>query len=235
MYLLFLLPVFVSATYNVSYGSDTISIECNRFYESAKGTCSDAATYSWDGISDQYPFFEVKQSYMSNGLKGLRESCERACGDVHDCRGYSVSSASSILSGVLHCDIYLSCSTITTGTTDVFQRQAPYACLIKATSNDGVFKNYNDNSQPWTQNTRQLVVSVKPFQEVHFSVNGVVHGKEVAIRNFNTIADDYCTSEDDLDCLFLHSGVLGILLFVIFVGIVTTNVMLFVTKRNLIS
>lgn len=218
--------------YTVLRSSSNITIECVRYYQKQSGICKEAATYSWDGSSNTYPFDVVKKMYVENGLSGLRQGCEYACGDVHDCRAYSVSNAQTLLTGNVHCAIYTTCTDVLANNYDVFLRDAPYSCLIKATSRDGVFKNYNDNSLPWTQLNRKLVMETSPFQDVHFTVNGVPHEKEEAYRPLKPM-DVHCEEEDELDCLFLYSGFLSVGMFVLFVGIVSTNVLLVATKRNL--
>ena len=233
LYLLFqILNVATANLYNVSKTNTSISIECNRFYEAKKGTCEEAA-YSWDGLDDQYPFADVHKAYNTFGYTGLREECERACAQGNFCRAYSVSSAVSILQGNIHCDIYTSCPNQINGDTNLFIRQAPFNCFIKATTPFGVLKNYNDLVNPWSQITRLLKVELEPFMEIHFAVNGVVDDNTYAIRPYKTLPD-FCDYEDSLDCLFLYSGFLGIGLLVVFVGIIATNLIILFNKNQLI-
>ena len=234
--LLILLATFILCVngnlYNVTYNQDSIVFECNRFYEAKKGTCT-TSEYSWDGIDSQYPFANVKTAFANEGLSGIKRECERICGDTNICRAYSVSSARDILLGNIHCNIYSICDQEVNGDTDLFIREAPFNCFIKATSAEGTFKNYNDNSNPWSQLSRQLIVYVKPFMEIHVMINGVVDSNTHAIKPFKELGE-YCDMEDELDCLFLYSGWLGVGLFAAFVAIVTGNLILIFTKDKLI-
>ena len=90
-----------------------------------------------------------------------------------------------MLQGNLHCNIYDTCAAEVDGNTDLFIRQSPFNCFIKATYAKGVLK-YNDVVNPWSQITRMLDVQVEPFMEVHVSVNGVVDENTYAIKPFNT-------------------------------------------------
>ena len=221
-----------SEPYTILRSSKNISIECVRYYEKQNGICKEASTYSWDGSTGAFPFETVKKLYVAEGLSGLRRGCEYTCGNIHDCRAYSVSNAQTLLSGNIHCAIYTTCTDVLANNYDIFLRNAPYSCMIKATTRDGVFKNYNDNSLPWVQLQRNLIVETEPFQDVHFTVNGVPHDKEEAYRPLKPL-DVHCEEEDELDCLFLYSGFLSVGMFVLFVAIVSTNVLLIATKRNL--
>lgn len=215
--------------YNVTQGNSSVTIECNRYYQSEKGTCANP-TYVWDGIQSQYPFGDLT---LDNGLKALRDSCEIACADLHDCKGYSVSTAVNVLSGNIHCNLYLNCETVVAGTTDLFIRQAPFKCFVLATTSDGVFKNFNDNAQPYVQLSRLLEVEVQPFQDIHFMVNGAVHKSAVSIQVYKELGD-FCESDDSVDCLFLYSGLWSVLSFSTFVILVGINVFLIISKKNMI-
>jgi len=230
--ILLLLTNVKASLYNVTYTDSSIHVECNRFYEAKTGTCTEAA-YSWDGLDDQYPFAGVHRAYNEDGYIGLRRECERACAQGNFCRAYSVSSATSMLQGNIHCNIYDTCAAEVSGNTDLFIRQSPFNCFIKATYAEGVLKNYNDVVNPWSQITRKLDVYVEPFMEVHISVNGVVDENTYAIKPFKEIGE-HCDVEDELDCLFLYSGWLGVGLFIGFVALVSGNLILIFTKDGLI-
>ena len=96
-----------------------------------------------------------------------------------------------------------------------------------------MFKNFNDNAQPYVQLSRLLEVEVQPFQDIHFMVNGAVHKSAVSIQVYKELGD-FCESDDSVDCLFLYSGLWSVISFSVFVILVGINVFLIISKKNMI-
>lgn len=225
------------ALHNVTVLQNRILVECNRYYDDVRlGKCAEEAASSWDGIDDQYPFELVKQAYDANGLSGLSIECERVCAATNQCRAYRVSSATDILQGNAICDIYTECNVanIVSGASKLYVKQEPFNCFIKATSFDGVHKNYNDLVNPFSQISRVLTVPIKAFQEVHLQVNGVTDLNTYAYRPYKEL-DEYCDLDDVWECLLTENVILTAIIFVMLVGIVSSNIILVVSKKNLIN
>jgi hypothetical protein len=218
-------------TYNVTFTESSLIVECERYYEKKQGSCETAA-YSFDTTDNQYPFSELYDAYEKEGMASLNRECERICGAMNNCRAYSVSGDVEKLQNIAHCNIYTTCIEVG-GTTELYVREPPFNCFVKATTWDGVFQNYNDRVNPFSQLSRLLEVQLKPFMDVHLTVNGVVDSETYAIRPYKEVPEG-CTSEDELDCLFFQMGWLGAVLFVGFAALLSVNVIVLVSKKNLV-
>ena len=229
--------VVSGALHNVTVLENRILVECNRYYDDVRlGKCLENAAISWDSIDDQYPFELVKQAYDADGLSGLSLECERVCAATNQCRAYRVSSATDILQGNAICDIYTECNVanIVSAASKLYVKQAPFNCFIKATNFDGVKKNYNDLVNPWSQISRVLTVPIKPYQEIHIQVNGVTDLNTYAYRPYNELGE-YCDLDDVFDCLLTENVILTSIIFVMLVGIISSNLILVLSKKNLIN
>lgn len=234
MLLLFLLVVGCSAkSYNVTVEATSVTIECKRYYDNVRlARCSEAATFSWDGLTDNYPFESVRSAYLSDGLSGLALECERACGATNTCRAYRISSAQDLLAGRLICDLYTECdrSSVISDTSRLYVRQEPFNCFVKATSVRGVHKNFNDNVNPFSQISRLLRVETKAFEEVHVQVNGVTDLETFAYRPYNSLGE-YCEPDDVVGCLLNSNIIITTSIFVVFVGLISTYIIILATKK----
>ena len=235
--LLLMLSTSSGALHNVTILENRILVECNRYYDDVRlGKCAEDAASSWDGIQSQYPFELVKQAYDADGLSGLSRECERVCAATNQCRAYRVSSATDILQGNAICDIYTECrvDNIVSAASKLYVKQAPFNCFLKATSFDGLHKNYNDLVNPWSQISRVLTVPIKAFQECHVTVNGVTDLNTYAYRPYKEL-EEYCDLDDVFDCLLTENVILTSVIFVMLVGIISSNIILVVSKKNLIN
>ena len=220
-------------TYNVTVEATSVSVECNRYYDGVRlGRCLEAATFSWDGLTDDYPFESVRSAYLSDGLSGLSLECERACGATNTCRAYRTSSGQDLLAGRLICDLYTECdrASIVSDTSRLYVRQEPFNCFVKATSVRGVKKNFNDNVNPFSQVSRVLRVETSAFEEVHIQVNGVTDLETYAYRPYNSLGE-YCDPDDVFGCLLSSNIIITTSIFVVFVGLISTDIILLVTKK----
>lgn len=225
------------ALHNVTVLENRILVECNRYYDDVRlGKCAEDPASSWDGIQSQYPFELVKQAYDADGLAGLSLECERVCAATNQCRAYRVSSAIDILQGNAICEIYTECNTdnIVSAASKLYIKKQPFNCFIKATSFDGVHKNYNDLVNPFSQISRVLTVPIKAFQEVHLQVNGVTDLNTYSYRPYKEL-EEYCDFDDVWECLLTENVILTSIIFVVLVGIVSSNIILVVSKKNLIN
>ena len=237
VYLLLMLSTASGALHNVTILENRILVECNRYYDDVRlGKCLENAASSWDGIQSQYPFELVKQAYDADGLAGLSLECERVCAATNQCRAYRVSSATDILQGNAICDIYTECrvDNIVSAASKLYIKQEPFNCFIKATSFDGVHKNYNDLVNPWSQISRVLTIPIKPYQEIHIQVNGVTDLNTYSYRPYKEL-EEYCDLDDVFDCLLTENVILTSVIFVMLVGIVSSNLILVLSKKNLIN
>lgn len=235
--LLCLLSTASGALHNVTVLENRILVECNRYYDDVRlGKCAEDAASSWDSIDDQYPFELVKQAYDADGLIGLSLECERVCAATNQCRAYRVSSATDILQGNAICDIYTECNVanIVSAASKLYIKQEPFNCFIKATNFDGVHKNYNDLVNPFSQLSRVLTIPIKAFQEVHLQVNGVTDLNTYAYRPYNEL-EEYCDLDDVWECLLTENVILTSIIFVMLVGIISSNIILVLSKQNLIN
>ena len=229
--------VVLGALHNVTVLENRILVECNRYYDDVRlGKCTEEAASSWDGLDDQYPFELVKQAYDADGLAGLSLECERVCAATNQCRAYRVSSATDILQGNAICDIYTECNvgTIVSAASKLYVKQEPFNCFLKATNFDGVKKNYNDLVNPWSQISRVLTVPIKAFQEIHIQINGVTDLNTYAYRPYNEL-EEYCDLDDVFDCLLTGDIIWTSIIFVMLVGIISSNIILVLSKKNLIN
>jgi len=225
------------ALHNVTILENRILVECNRYYDDVRlGKCAEDAASSWDSIDDQYPFELVKQAYDANGLAGLSLECEKVCAATNQCRAYRVSSAIDILQGNAICDIYTECNvgTIVSAASKLYVKQEPFNCFIKATNFDGVKKNYNDLVNPWSQISRVLTIPIKAFQECHIQINGVTDLNTYSYRPYKEL-EEYCDLDDVFDCLLTENVILTSIIFVMLVGIISSNIILVLSKKNLIN
>ena len=222
--------------HNVTVLENRILVECNRYYDDVRlGKCLENAASSWDGNA-QYPFELVKQAYDADGLAGLSLECEKVCAATNQCRAYRVSSAIDILQGNAICDIYTECNTdnIVSAASKLYVKQAPFNCFIKATNFDGVKKNYNDLVNPWSQISRVLTVPIKAFQECHIQINGVTDLNTYSYRPYKEL-EEYCDLDDVWECLLTENVILTSVIFVMLVGIISSNIILVLSKKNLIN
>ena len=225
------------ALHNVTVLENRILVECNRYYDDVRlGKCLENAASSWDGIQSQYPFELVKQAYDADGLAGLSLECERVCAATNQCRAYRVSSATDILQGNAICDIYTECrvDNIVSATSKLYVKQEPFNCFLKATSFDGVHKNYNDLVNPWSQISRVLTVPIKPYQECHIQINGVTDLNTYSYRPYKEL-EEYCDLDDVWECLLTGDIIWTSIIFVVLVGIISSNIILVLSKKNLIN
>ena len=225
------------ALHNVTVLENRILVECNRYYDDVRlGKCLENAAISWGSIDDEYPCELGEQAYDADGLSGLSLECERVCAATNQCRAYRVSSATDILQGNAICDIYTECNVanIVSAASKLYVKQAPFNCFIKATNFDGVKKNYNDLVNPWSQISRVLTVPIKPYQEIHIQVNGVTDLNTYAYRPYNELGE-YCDLDDVFDCLLTENVILTSIIFVMLVGIISSNLILVLSKKNLIN
>lgn len=235
--LLLMLSTSSGALHNVTILENRILVECNRYYDDVRlGKCAEDAASSWDGIDNQYPFELVKQAYDANGLLGLSLECERVCAATNQCRAYRVSSAIDILQGNAICDIYTECrvDNIVSATSKLYIKKEPFNCFLKATNFDGVKKNYNDLVNPWSQISRVLTIPIKPFQECHLQINGVTDLNTYSYRPYNELGE-YCDLDDVWECLLTENVILTSVIFVMLVGIVSSNLILVLSKKNLLN
>lgn len=234
MFVVLLLLCVLSASnaqlYNVTFSASSIMVECEREYDRKSGTCADVS-FSYEG-NDQYPFYDLHHAVEKSGLSVLNRECERICGGINDCRAYSVSSAMQKLQNVAHCQIYSFCNEVQ-GSESLFLRNPPFNCFVRLTNKDGVFKNYNDKVNPYAQTSRVLEVPVDPFMDNHISVNGVPDAKVYGIYPYKEI-ENTCEG-DEYDCLFFGQVWLGATLFGAFAVILSVNIVVLVTKKNLAS
>ena len=229
--------VVSGALHNVTILENRILVECNRYYDDVRlGKCLENAASSWDGIQNQYPFELVKQAYDADGLAGLSLECERVCAATNQCRAYRVSSATDILQGNAICDIYTECNTanIVSAASKLYIKKEPFNCFLKATSFDGVHKNYNDLVNPFSQLSRVLTVPIKAYQEIHIQINGVTDLNTYAYRPYKEL-EEYCDLDDVFDCLLTEDIIWTSIIFVVLVGIISSNIILVLSKKNLIN
>ena len=110
----------------------------------------------------------------------------------------------------------------------------PFNCFIKATTFDGVFSNFKEVGGELVHFQRLLRVNTRPFQEVHFSINGVVDSTSYAHRPYKELATEFfCAMEEDsLNCVLLNAGVVSIVFFFLFIMLLSWNVFLVLNVLN---
>lgn len=230
---IFLLLLFFAPVSAIVRVTDThIEAECERFYEpKQKGyVCSSNFDEVWNRNSDSQGVFDGMNTLLSQSRSAADTKCEQVCARTNACRAYAVSSSTHFLTGNYECRIYYSCPEPLVNNTnfDTFVRKLPFNCFIKGTSFDGVFSNFDEVGGELAQFQRLLRIETRPFQEVHFTINGNTDTTAYAYRPYKKLAGEfYCGMEEDaLNCILMNAGVISIIFFFIFVILLGWNTFL---------
>ncbi|OUV24024.1 MAG: hypothetical protein CBC48_17990 [bacterium TMED88] len=231
MKLLILFSLLPLGTAIIRVTEDYIEAECQRFYEPvAPSTICDATINEvWNKQSDSQGIFDGMNDALSLGRSHADKQCEEVCARTNQCRAYAVSSAAHYLANQYECRIYYSCTATTSDTNyNLYVRKLPYNCFITGTSFDGVFSNFGEVQGELAQFQRLLRIATRPFQEVHFTINGVTDTTDYAHRPYKKIAGDfYCDmDEDPLNCVLMNAGAISIIFFFIFIAMLSCNIFL---------
>ena len=199
-----------------------IEAECDRSYQLVSNTVCDTTMLDiWNQNSDAQGIFA--EMTLAKGREYADERCEEVCARTNACRGYAVSQDL-----VYECRVYYDCANKETSNRfDLFIKEAPFDCFIKATSYNGVLKNFGEQGGELSQFARLVRVTVEPFQEVHVSINGVTNDTAFAYRPYKKLGKQYCdVQEDVLNCVLMNASEISIIFFFCFVLLLSWNTFL---------
>lgn len=231
LYLLLLAPCLATVRTTERY----IEAECERSYARQRHfDCTGDPDERWNMQSSSQGVFAGMSDALAKNRSQADKICEQACARTNACRAYSISSAAHYLSGKYECRVYYSCTATADDNFDLYVRNLPYNCFIKGTSFDGIFSNFGEVGGELVQTQRLLRIETKPFQEVHFSINGVPDLTAYAYRPYKQFDKKfYCAmDEDPLNCVLLNADFLSVIFFFLFMLVLAWNAFLIIGVLN---
>ena len=214
------------AVYEIRSSRQGVEIECSRNYQQRRESrsCQTDMTNTWTLASASVnEFSDMERSYEEEGRDGAERACEKVCAATNSCKAFGVSSDAHVSEGAWQCTIFYTClQTQFNEHLDLYQREEPLECLVKATSFDGVFVNFIESNGVVSQTSRLLSLQSKPFHDLHVMVNGDFNKTYEGFRPYKRARENYC-DEYDSDCVILHAGGYSAAIVAVFCCIVAFN------------